>query len=398
MQLKTGTANFLICLYVVLMGGFLGKVIPLVTAIDREIGTTPSQSSWLISITSVAAVVIAPFVGRLTLRFTHRSLMTAGVVIGIVGSVVAALGTSFVTILIGRLIEGVAFFLTVNSAMTMMMMTNHGAARARALSFYIASLPLGVGVFSALAAQLIGHGWQAVFWLHAALLIAALAAVPLLPNPVQPRVQEAAPGVDAAPYRRLPPIFLGMAVACSGAAQFGSSAFLPTYLVQIHGMDLGQAAIIGSIGLFVGIAGNILAGFLLGRGVHPKMVVFCAMAVMGLAGLAAFAPAAGSSGNAAAYMVLLLCGGGANSGLLAFSPLVTPDPARLGQSNAILNQISNIGMLFTAPLMFIAYANIGTFGPRAVIVLAAALPVLILILSGIARLDHTEGHAEARPA
>lgn len=390
-------ANALICLYVVMISGSMGKVIPLVTAIDHDIGTRPTQSAWLISIMSVVGIVIAPLAGRLTLRFTDRALITAGVAIGAAGSGAAALGTSFVTILGGRLIEGVAFFLILNSAMTLLMTVNDGTNRSRALSLYIASIPFGIGLFSMLAARVSGSGWQAAFIVHAVILTGALLATRLLPGVAREHAAMATPAMPAEPFRRMPPVWLGLSMALAGAAQFGASALLPTYLVQAHGLGLVEAASIGSLGLALGIAGNLVAGFLLGRGFRSTVLAFAMIGAAAAAGIVTFFPAAGVTANAAAYVMLLLFGGGANSAIVSFGPLVTPNPVQLGRSNAILNQINNGGMLFAAPVMFFAYANGDALGSAGFVLACAAGVVLIMWLSGLTVLDATH-HAEAGAA
>lgn len=399
MQKNDWRANALICLYVVIISGSMGKVIPLITAIDSDIGTRPAQSAWLISVMSAVGIVIAPLGGRLTLRFADHTLITAGVAIGMIGSIVAAFGSSFVMILAGRLIEGVAFFLILNSAMTLLMTVNDGPNRARALSLYVASIPVGIGLFSALSAQVSGGGWRPAFLLHAAILAAALLLTRLLPRATRGDPETGAAGAPATPFRRLPPICLGLAMALAGSAQFSAGALLPTYLVQTHGLGLVQSASIGSVGLVIGIAGNLTAGYFLGRGVRATVIVAGALAVAGVAGVVTFLPAAGVAGSATAYILLLLFGGAANSAIVSFGPLVVTDPARLGQSNAIINQVNNGGMLFAAPLIFFAYTQAGDAGPRALVLACAALPLAILYISGLVRLDTaaTRG-AKAVPA
>ncbi|KLD75644.1 MFS transporter [Xanthomonas hyacinthi] len=397
MRAGSRSSNILICLYAGLAAAAVGKAIPLIGSIDADLGTSPSQSSWLISIVMAVGILVAPFAGRVGVRFGDKAMLAAGIVFEVIGSSVGATATSFVLLMLGRIIEGLAFFLIVNSAMTLLMKTNDGARRSGAAALFIACIPLGIGVSAALSAQIVALGWRSVFWSHAVIMAIALAGCVFFPKAVAGQDNaHAANGVLSA-YRRMPPIWLGMVIAILSIVQLGSTALLPTYLTQTYALSIGTAAGISSIGQIIGISGNLLASILLSRGVRGSRIGLLSIALSIPAGVLVFVPALGLHANSASYLAVLLLCGCAGSALvtLAPTPMVTESPVALGQTNAVINQLNSLGLLVGPPLMFAVYANTAQFGPSLVAILCMIVPILILNLSGLLNSDASSPNGKA---
>jgi len=384
MTLRPGSlqSNILICLYVMLISMSIGKVIPLVPSMAASLHVSEAQAAWLISVVTVAGILIAPFGGQLSSRFDDRLILMAAIGIGIIGNITAMLGEDFGMALVGRLIEGFALFLVLNSAMTLLMRTNDGARLSGALAFFLACFPVGIAVSAAIAGGLDRYGWYYAFGAHSAILAVALPSCLLLPRVATSAHQftrSSARLVDA--YRRMPPIALGLMLAGLSIGQLGGVSLYPAYLVEKFGIPMGGAVAIGSGGMIVGILGNAGAGFLLGRGVSVRRIVMASLALMVAFGFFSFSGSLGLQANAAFFMLFLIFAGCASSALLAFSPLVAARPELMGQSNAIINQINNIGMLVAPPLMFEAFAVAGAIGLQGLVVLCIAAVAFILQIS-----------------
>lgn len=84
-------------------------VLPLLPAFPHVLGVSASDASWLVTATMLAGAVSAPVFGRLGDLFGRRRilLVVLGVMLG--GSVLAALSTSYVSLLIARSLQGTAF-------------------------------------------------------------------------------------------------------------------------------------------------------------------------------------------------------------------------------------------------------------------------------------------------
>lgn len=378
--------NILICLYCGLCGGSLGKVIPLITAIDRDFGTTPAQSAWLISMTTIVGIIIAPFGGRLSARFGDRAMLTVALAIGAAGSFGGALSTGFATMAAARIVEGIAFFLILNSAMTFLIKTNDGARRSGVLALFVASIPFGVGISSGLAGLVAETGWKLAFWGHGAALLVALLSTRLLPQ-----ADAAAPAAGEAPagifkgYLRLPPVLLGLTIGLFTVAQFGSATLIPTFYSQAHSLPIAVATGIGSAGLVMGILGNFIASFLLMRGWRGGRIAIGCLLVTGTAGVVMFMPAAGWNGNIVAYFIFMVAAGCGSSSLMSLSPSVASSIQNAAQSNALINQFNNTGLLLAPPIVFAAIAAVGPLGVQGVVAACTLFPIVLLIASGLSR-------------
>lgn len=386
MSLRAGSlgSNLLTCLYVVLIAMSIGKVIPLVPAIGADLRIGEVQASWLISVVTLAGVFVAPFGGVLSARFDDRAILAAACVIAAAGSVLAGLAVSFGLALAGRVVEGCALFLILNSAMTLLMRTNDGPRLSGLLALFLACVPVGIALSAAVVGQVAGTGWRGVFMGHAVLMAVALPGCLLLPRPAAAPHGEGAGGGLIAAYRR-PPVWLGLMLAALSIVQLGGVSLLPAYLVRHFALPLGDAVALASSGMLVGILGNAIGGVLLGRGVSTHRIVMTALPIVALAGALTFSGMGGVAGSVAAFMVVLVAGSCALAALLALSPAVAKSPELMGQSNAVVNQINNIGMLAGPPLMFAVFAGAGETGLQVLLVLVAAAPALILQATGLGR-------------
>ncbi|TQF66511.1 MFS transporter [Rhodococcus spelaei] len=160
-------------------------VIPLLTEFPAILHIDYASASWLVTITLLTAAVATPIVSRLADMFGKRRMMLVSLSTMVVGSVIAAVGGTFVTVLIGRGLQGLASALVpVGIGILRDELPKAKVAGATAMM----SATLGIG--SALGLPLTGlvyqHlGWEAVFWVSTiagvAMLVAVLAVVPESP-------------------------------------------------------------------------------------------------------------------------------------------------------------------------------------------------------------------------
>ncbi|MGV9266277.1 MFS transporter [Kitasatospora sp. NPDC003701] len=83
-------------------------VIPIVPALPGLLHTSASNASWALTATLLAGAVATPVSGRLGDLFGKRRMLLASLLLMIVGSVVAALGSSLVPVVVGRALQGAA--------------------------------------------------------------------------------------------------------------------------------------------------------------------------------------------------------------------------------------------------------------------------------------------------
>ncbi|SFP18917.1 Major Facilitator Superfamily protein [Actinomadura madurae] len=176
-------------------------VVGVLAGFARELGTDATGATWLLTSFMLASAVATPIAGRLGDHYGHRRIIIAGLVLLILGSVIAAISTTngwYGGILAGRIVQGLAggvFPCAFGLARRLV-----PAARLPGLIVALSAM-FGVGgAFGLVAAGPLVDlaGLTAVFWLVGGLAVLALAGTFLFPEPRAPRVARQAVDVRGA--------------------------------------------------------------------------------------------------------------------------------------------------------------------------------------------------------
>ena len=152
-------------------------VVPLLPAFQQVLGVSADDASWLVTATLLTSAVATPIVARLADMFGKRLMMLVCIVLMTAGSIVAALGADFATIVAGRSLQGFASALIPVGISIM-----RDELPREKVSSAIALMSATLGIGGALGLPLGGilyqqAGWESVFWLSAAVGAAILVAV-----------------------------------------------------------------------------------------------------------------------------------------------------------------------------------------------------------------------------
>ncbi|MGO4201187.1 MFS transporter [Rhodococcus sp. TAF43] len=157
-------------------------VVPLLPDLRDILGVSADDAFWLVTITLLTAAVATPIVSRLADMVGKRRMMLVAMGMMVCGSLVAALGGTFVAVLIGRGLQGFASSLI---AVGIGIMRDELPREKVPAATALMSATLGLG--SALGLPLAGViyanlGWHAIFWISAAagalLFVAVVLVVP----------------------------------------------------------------------------------------------------------------------------------------------------------------------------------------------------------------------------
>lgn len=152
------------------------SLIPLVANMEKTYSLSPSQASWVLSVSGLVAAGCVPTVARLGDRLGMRRLVLASLALGVVANVICAVAPGYGLLLFGRAILGVSAAIPLVYAI----LRARGTSAAR-VTRGVAILSAAAGVGVAVAYLLSGLTIQAngsvrtVFW-----VITALAGVCLL--------------------------------------------------------------------------------------------------------------------------------------------------------------------------------------------------------------------------
>ncbi len=155
-------------------------VVPLLPDFPRILGVTADDASWLVTATLLASAVATPIVSRSADMYGKRKMMVVCLAIMVAGSVIAAVGGSFLWLVIGRTLQGFASALI---PVGISIMRDELPKEKMGSAVALMSATLGIG--SAMGLPLAGAlyeslGWASIFWVSAAagtLLLVAVALV-----------------------------------------------------------------------------------------------------------------------------------------------------------------------------------------------------------------------------
>lgn len=160
-------------------------VIPLLRDFPAILGVDYASATWLVTATLLTGAVATPIVSRLADMFGKRRMMLVSLATMVVGSLLAALGGTFLPVLIGRGLQGLASAL-VPVGIGILRDELPKAKVAGATALMSATLGIGSALGLPLSGVVFEHlGWEAIFWMSAlagaALFAAVLAVIPESP-------------------------------------------------------------------------------------------------------------------------------------------------------------------------------------------------------------------------
>ncbi|MBB4688635.1 MFS transporter [Amycolatopsis jiangsuensis] len=144
-------------------------VVPLIPAFPRLLDTTPTNASWVVTVTLLAAAVITPVSGRLGDLYGKRRVLLASLAVLVAGSVLSAVTSSLALMVAGRGLQG--FAMGVIPLGISIMRDELPAERVSgAISLMSATLGVGSAIGLPLAAVVAENtDWHVLFWGSAAL-------------------------------------------------------------------------------------------------------------------------------------------------------------------------------------------------------------------------------------
>lgn len=256
----------------------------LLTPLADSLGITEGTAGQAVTVTAAVALVTSLLTAVVTRGIDRRRVLLAFSLMLIASNVLVASASGFGSILIGRVLLGVALggFWTMSAATTMRLVPPAMVPRALSIIFS------GVAVATIAAAPLgsyFGHliGWRNVFYAAAAIgAIAFAAQFATLPSMAPSGTTRLRTLVDVL---RRPTVGIGMfAVTLVFTGHFAFFTYLRPFLEDVAGVGVNA---LSAILLGYGVANFLftpVAGRALERGLRPMMIAMPAlMVVLGVA-------------------------------------------------------------------------------------------------------------------
>jgi MFS family permease len=215
-----------------------GIVIPAIPLFARTFDVSAFAASAVISVFAAMRLVSSPPAGWLVNRFGERVVMSAGLAIVGLSSLVAGLATDYVQLLALRGIGGTGSAMFTISATALLLRVTQPEYRGRASGLFQAGFLIGGVVGPAVGGLVIGISIRAPFFVYAGTLLAAfLVAVALLPRlekAEQPDLADDTEKIRFLPTLRLPAYQAALgANFANGFVFFGlRSSLVPLFVVE----------------------------------------------------------------------------------------------------------------------------------------------------------------------
>lgn len=149
----------------------ISKVNVALPSIEHSFETNPTQLQFIVSGYILTFGLMLVPMGRLGDQISRKSLYMIGISIFTLASVAAALAGDANTLMIARMIQGVAAGIQAPQVIGTIQEVFHGAERGKAFGFFGAAIGIGTAIGPTLAGFLIQiggevDGWRNIFWVN----------------------------------------------------------------------------------------------------------------------------------------------------------------------------------------------------------------------------------------
>jgi predicted MFS family arabinose efflux permease len=330
------------------------KVPPIMPVLMETFQINLTQAGLLMSSVAMIGLILALPTSVILMRLGVKATLVIALGVIALGAVIGALSTSFAVLLASRVVEGLGMGLVAVAAPATIALWFPPDRQGTAMGIWATWMPIGVVIIYNLSPVMVStFGWQSTWWLGAGLAVVMMFFCGWLVKrpPVQGPV-----GEQSQPMPKLRQLLanrdiwlLALGFACLNFSMSALGTYYPTFLSEVRGYPLVQAAFFSSIATLVVLFSSPAAGWFSDRTGSRRLVL--ALPFLGLAVLLIF-PFHVTGGQITALMVIqgLLLGAIPTATFAAAPELMQkPEWAALGLAIVLLGQ--NVGQLL-GPLFF----------------------------------------------
>jgi MFS family permease len=336
------------------------KIPPLMPVIMEAFQLSLGQAGWLMSVFALTGLILSLPAGILLQNYGPKKLGLVALGCLALGAVMGALSKAPGMLLFSRVIEGSGMGLIAVVAPAVIAMWFPPEKQGIPIGIWATWVPLGtVTVYALAPAMTTAIGWQSVWWLGGifALLILLVYAIFIRLPPwiaESPR-KDAGESILAGFADSLKALnnrtiwLLGLVFGCFTLTFMGMGTYYPTFLVEMRGYSLSQAAFISSIATIMVLFSAPVAGWLSDR-IGSRRLVFSIPFL--LIALILFFPFRIVGWQIYLYMILQgTIAGAIPTATFAAAPEVMKKPELAGLGMAVVMFGQNLGM-FIGPILF----------------------------------------------
>jgi MFS family permease len=330
----------------------------------QEFGLSLVSAGWVASMLSTLAVFCALFIGVACDRIGHLRMTGIGLVISIAATLAGLFVHHSGGLLLCRFGEGIGFLFVVIAAPGLVNAAAQPADRRFALGIWATYLPTGVGLAMLAAPILLPlGGWRSLWQL--AIVCMTLAGFALY------RYRKVYTGLPATSPHSLSdittavidplPWLLGFAL-CSWAIQyFALIVWLPTFLMEQHGLSEAMAGLLSAAVVIIHAPGNLLGGALVKRHYHRGTLIMSASSITVLLSFAIYLELLPDLSRYLACLALSFCGGLISASVISSTESLAKTSRQIGTLQGLFLQIAHLGQFIGPPLIAALVARNGVW-------------------------------------
>lgn len=361
----------------------IGKVPPVLTAIQKELNMNLIMAGWVLSSFNVIGVMISPLAGGIADVFGHKRIILTGFACLAVGSFSGGFSNHTYFLLASRILEGLGYIFVVVSIPGLLILLVSEQDRSVAFGFWSCFLPAGGSLMMVLSPFLIRlFNWRGIWLVNAGLAVGIAILISVTINQIkhsycsQFSIRQILPGISQT--LRTPGIMILTMSFLLFSFQFLTLiGFLPKIIVEQNEVSAETAALVTACILAIHIPGNLLGGWLLNRNIHRWKILCLSQVLVGLGGCIQFFPIILS--------IRLICGicfaiGGGMIATVVFSgvAVMAPKPYLVGTSNGVAMQGAQIGLLTGPPLTALMVSINGDWTHSLILLIPVAAAGILL--------------------
>jgi predicted MFS family arabinose efflux permease len=333
----------------VLAAGQLGVVPPLVPALQRDLGLSLAMAGTSVSIVALVGAVFGLLAGGWSERIGHARALRIGILVMASAAALCAAADDATALLAARGLAGIGYLLVVVAGPSLMASTSEPRHQPITLALWGTFVPAGIALAGLLVASVAnGAGWRSLFAVDAAVLALAL----LVALAAVPDIRASQSGSSTIPLQRLgPSIRLSIAFFCFALLFLALAGLLPAYLVGHPGLTAAEAGRIVAVATAFGIAGSLLAAWMMPRGVSPGRLTAAGLMASTTIAAFAFSAAAPLPLAVAGFTLSFALGGLVPAATFASVPRLAADASAIGPINGLVAQAGSLGSLAGPPLL-----------------------------------------------
>ncbi len=320
----------------------MGKVPAAIPALMRDLDIGLLGAGAVVSVFSLLTAATGLLMGQLAGRFGYFRCGVTALLVAALAGLGGAFSTGLPALLATRVLEGLGFILAVVALPPLIVAAAAARDRPLVLGIWGAFVPGGMAIMLVLSPPLLAAlGWRGLWVSSTVLILAACAVLAIVFRANASTPPQSSPAPSGGVLHRGPLLLAGSFAAYS--AQFVAlTSFLPTLLIDRDGFGVTPAAHLSALVMVANALGNVLAGWLLRRGLGRRRLLIGAHLVMALSALTIYSDP-GTGARVSTALVFALSGGLLPGAMFASAPEYTPEPARLSAALGLLIQGAGIG-------------------------------------------------------